>query len=150
MGSQKMRKITDLACRHNYCYIANYDTAVRGPLLAIIVRLFLFAASMALLVACGERGRDASKTAILTAATLGEQSVLTVTEYLAAAPYADADLRNGERLAQICRACHVFANGGVRPDLNTQCPYIIYFFIHLFTWQPVVGYAQGEHAAGNR
>ena len=67
---------------------------------------------MALLVACGERGRDASKTAILTAATLGEQSVLTVTEYLAAAPYAEADLVNGGRQAQVCRACHALAAGG--------------------------------------
>ena len=80
--------------------------------MAIIVRIFLLTASLWTLVACGEREPDSAKKAIVTAATLGEQSVLTVTEYLAAAPYADADLRNGERLAQICRACHVFANGG--------------------------------------
>lgn len=81
----------------------------------------MFAASVGMLVACGERGADATKKVILTAATLGDQSVLTVTEYLAAAPYADADLVNGARQAQVCRACHVLAAGGgnmLGPSLN--------------------------------
>jgi cytochrome c len=67
---------------------------------------------MVLLVACGERGPDSAKAKILTAATLGEQSVLTVAEYLSGAPYADADLENGARHAQVCRACHVFGKRG--------------------------------------
>jgi len=74
--------------------------------------MILFTASLAMFVACAERGPDAAKTTILTAATLGEQSVHPVTEYLAVAPYADADLQNGERQAQVCRACHVFGEGG--------------------------------------
>lgn len=65
-----------------------------------------------MLVACGERGADGTEKAILTAATLGDQSVLTVAEYMAAAPYADADPVNGVRQAQVCRACHVLAAGG--------------------------------------
>lgn len=65
-----------------------------------------------MLVGCAERGPGATKEPILTAATLGEQSVLNVTEYLAAAPYADADLMNGARQGQVCRACHVLAAGG--------------------------------------
>ena len=65
-----------------------------------------------MLVACGERDSDVGKTLVLTAATLGEQSVLSTNDYLAAAPYADADLQRGEQLAQVCRACHVFGEGG--------------------------------------
>jgi cytochrome c len=65
-----------------------------------------------MLAGCGERGPDATRKPILTAATLGEQSVLTVTEYLAKSPYADADPVNGARQAQVCRACHVLAADG--------------------------------------
>lgn len=80
--------------------------------MALIVRIFVFVASLGWLVACGERDPGAEKKTILTAATLGEQSVLSATEYLAAAPYVDADMQRGEQLAQICRACHVFGEGG--------------------------------------
>ena len=80
--------------------------------MAINVRILLFTASLAMLVACGERAPDAAQTAVLTAATLGEQSVLTTNDYLAAAPYADADFENGERQARVCRACHVLTEGG--------------------------------------
>ena len=48
----------------------------------------------------------------LTAATLGEQSVLATAEYLARPPYAGADRVNGQRLAQMCRACHTVGQGG--------------------------------------
>jgi cytochrome c len=72
----------------------------------------LFIAGVAVLVGCGERGQDATKRPILTAATLGEQSVLTGAEYLATARYANADLVNGARQSQVCRACHVLAAGG--------------------------------------
>ena len=34
-------------------------------------------------------------------------------DYLAQAPYAGADRDNGQRLAQMCRACHTFGKGGV-------------------------------------
>jgi cytochrome c len=46
-----------------------------------------------------------------TAATLGEQDVRTVAEYLAMAPYASADRERGARLAGLCRACHTFGAG---------------------------------------
>ena len=49
----------------------------------------------------------------LTAATLGEQSVMTAAEYLAQPPYAAADRDNGQRLAQMCKACHTVGRGGV-------------------------------------
>jgi len=48
----------------------------------------------------------------LTAATLGEQSVLTPTEYLAQPVYAAADREQGRKQALLCRACHTFENGG--------------------------------------
>jgi cytochrome c len=49
----------------------------------------------------------------MTAATLGEQTVLRSAEYLAQAPYVDADRENGQRLAQMCKACHTIGKGGV-------------------------------------
>ena len=49
----------------------------------------------------------------LTAASLGEQSVLPAAEYLAQPPFAAADRDNGQRLAQMCKACHTLGAGGV-------------------------------------
>ena len=79
-----------------------------------------------LVAACGgdtssPSGAGDGSAAPLTAATLGEQSVLPAADYLAQAPYAAADRQNGERLAQMCRACHTFGKGGVNmvgPNLH--------------------------------
>jgi cytochrome c len=69
-----------------------------------------------LLVACGSESEDAGSneesTALLSAATLGEQAVLTVADYLAQARFVRADPRNGYRQAQICKACHSLDDGG--------------------------------------
>lgn len=66
--------------------------------------------ALVLAAACAqEPGEDAEKqdvAPILTAETLGQQTVLAVTEYLSQPPYADADNANGERQAGVCRACH--------------------------------------------
>lgn len=75
---------------------------------------------------CGTDTEDstaitAPTPAPLMAATLGEQIVLATEDYLAVAPYADADLEKGERQAMICRACHSFEAGGVHmigPNLH--------------------------------
>lgn len=64
-------------------------------------------------------GDGAAET--LTAASLGEQSVLPAAEYLAQPPYAGADKDNGQRLAQMCKACHTLGAGGVHmigPNLS--------------------------------
>ncbi len=65
---------------------------------------------------CGEKsadsGADTAAAPILTAATLGEQTVLSVFEYLSAAPYSTANRSNGANQAQICRACHSLDKGG--------------------------------------
>ena len=60
----------------------------------------------------------------LTAATLGEQTVLATSEYLGVEPYAGADRSNGERQAQICKACHTLEEGG----RNTVGPNLYGFF----------------------
>jgi len=69
-----------------------------------------------LLGACGSGAGDAASgdatPALPTAATLGEQQVLSLTDYLSVEPYANADLANGARQAQICRACHSFDAAG--------------------------------------
>jgi len=74
------------------------------------------AAALALIAGCGKQsggsGPEADTPPALTAATLGEQQVLGASDYLAQAPYADADQSNGVRQAQVCRACHSFDPGG--------------------------------------
>ena len=69
-----------------------------------------------LLSGCGNKSGDAEsekdKAPALTAATLGEQQVMAVNEYLDQPRYAKANRRNGERQAQICRACHSLDAGG--------------------------------------
>ena len=81
-------------------------------------RLVLLAAVViAILISgCGEKPEDGESetesTPLLTAATLGEQNVLTVSEYRSAAPYSTANLSKGASLAQMCRACHSLDNGG--------------------------------------
>lgn len=71
------------------------------------------------LIVCAACGDDAGRStgggqdaALVTAGTLGEQTVLAAAEYLAMPPYAAADLDRGARQAQICRACHSLEAGG--------------------------------------
>ena len=76
----------------------------------------LITASIALLLGCAERAGpdDAAqpKVPLLTAETLGEQTVLTVAEYLEQSAYAGADQVNGARQARVCQACHSLHAGG--------------------------------------
>lgn len=85
--------------------------------LALRINCALFAAALLLVSACAEKGdKDVAgqeaATPVLTADTLGQQTVLSVPEYLAQAPYASADPENGKRQAQVCRACHSLEAGG--------------------------------------
>ena len=84
--------------------------------------------SIALLAGCAERAgpEDTTlpKAPLVTAATLGEQSVRPVIEYLDESPYATADQTNGARQAQVCRACHSFDAGGA----NMMGPALHQFF----------------------
>lgn len=76
----------------------------------------MFATS--LLAACGGSEnatsdvREAPQQAVLTAGNLGDQAVISASEYLASPPYASANRRNGETQAQVCRACHSVEEGG--------------------------------------
>ncbi|MFQ6006097.1 MAG: c-type cytochrome [Woeseia sp.] len=71
----------------------------------------------------GEQDAAADRSeppAALTAATLGEQSILSAEDYLADTAYLHADVRRGEALAMQCRACHSLERGGasiVGPNL---------------------------------
>jgi cytochrome c len=77
----------------------------------------------ALLGACGsgESTGNTEQEAVLTAATLGEQTILSTAEYLAMDRYAQADAAKGKDQAQICRACHTLEAGGahmIGPSLH--------------------------------
>ena len=83
--------------------------------------------SLLLLAGCGSDAGSGSEEAAdppLTAATLGEQTLLSPAEYLAMPPYADADRQRGQRQTQLCRACHSFEAGGA----NTIGPNLHGFF----------------------
>jgi len=85
-----------------------------GP---IIIRIVIITTSAFSLGGCGESGSDAgsgTKTKVLplTAATLGEQTVLSSGDYLAQDIYAAADTSRGETLSMQCRACHTLEQGG--------------------------------------
>lgn len=73
--------------------------------------------SSCLAAACGGDGASSTAgedpAAALTASTLGKQTVLAAADYLQQAPYAGADRENGQRLAQMCKACHTVQDGGV-------------------------------------
>ncbi|MDJ0940895.1 MAG: c-type cytochrome [Woeseiaceae bacterium] len=72
-------------------------------------------AALAFASGCSNDKSDTASTEtrpVLTAATLGEQRMLTRDEYLSASPYSDADAARGERLAAQCRACHTLNAGG--------------------------------------
>jgi len=76
----------------------------------------MFVIAIVLLAACGTESEDAGSnkesTTLLSAATLGEQAVLTVPEYLAQEKFVQADSRNGDRQSRICKACHSLDKGG--------------------------------------
>lgn len=85
--------------------------------------------SLILLAGCGgespqgstDSGADEPSEPLPTAATLGEQTVLSSAEFLAMAPYVEADRQRGRRQAQVCRACHSFEAGGanmIGPNLH--------------------------------
>lgn len=84
--------------------------------MASVSRRLVFLAAILMLAACGRDANEASGKAeapvLLSAATLGEQVVLSAAEYMAIEKFAEADKKNGFRQAQICKACHSLDEGG--------------------------------------
>ena len=78
--------------------------------------LITITAFVSLISACTQDGNEpeagAGREPPLTAKTLGEQSVVSVSEYLASTPYVSADLQNGAAQARICKACHSLQKSG--------------------------------------
>lgn len=70
--------------------------------------------ALGLISACGgPSGSDSGENStVVTAATLGPQTVRAAAEYLAESPYADASKTLGDRYLMQCRACHTFDDGG--------------------------------------
>lgn len=65
------------------------------------------------LVACGNgNGGGEPAEPRLTAADLGEQTILTPAGWLASEPYSAADLDAGRGQARVCLACHSLNEGG--------------------------------------
>ncbi len=72
----------------------------------------LASALLLLLAGCGAGPDEADRQPAVTAAELGEQTVLSTAEYLAQPAYAGADLERGRSLYLQCRACHTIEEGG--------------------------------------
>lgn len=79
-------------------------------------RRLIIAVALISLGACGNDSRNGLSeeegAEQLSAATLGEQTVLDVSEYLAIEQFKVADVKKGERQALICKACHSLDAGG--------------------------------------
>ena len=79
-------------------------------------RLLAVAVALVFVAGCGnkqdEPGTESGTPVFPTAATLGDQVVLTVEEYLASEPYKSANRQRGERQAALCKACHSLDKGG--------------------------------------
>ena len=79
-------------------------------------RLLAAAATLIFVAGCGnkqeEPGTESGTAPFPTAATLGDQVVLTAEEYLAGEPYEGANRKSGERQAAVCKACHSLDKGG--------------------------------------
>ena len=98
------------------CSIVVARHALRGWSLKHRSKLLVAVVVAQWLAGCGDGDGDAGASSgqkpLPTAATLGEQTVLPATEYLASDRYARADRSRGERQAQVCKACHSFDRGG--------------------------------------
>lgn len=81
-------------------------------LLAVVA----LATTLMMVAGCGKKTEDtgtgSGAAPLPTAATMGEQVVLTAEEYLAAAPFVSASSSRGEQQAQVCKACHSLGRGG--------------------------------------
>jgi cytochrome c len=76
----------------------------------------MIAVGLTLLAACGNDSQDKlpenEQVTSLSAATLGEQTVLNAADYLELEKFQAANSRKGERQASICKACHSLDAGG--------------------------------------
>jgi cytochrome c len=76
----------------------------------------MVAAGLAFLAACGNDSQDKlseeEQVVRLSAATLGEQTVLNTADYLELETFQAANSGKGERQALICKACHSLDAGG--------------------------------------
>lgn len=83
-----------------------------------VALIIILTATTFSLGACEQRepdvvSTDRSTLVTVTAATLGEQELLTSKDYLEQDIYASADTNRGEILSMQCRACHTLEEGGV-------------------------------------
>jgi cytochrome c len=85
-----------------------FVTRVKKCLLILAISISLTACSKP----SGNEQLQEVKAPILSAATLGEQQILTVDEHMKAEPYASSSTKSGKQQAQICRACHSFVLDG--------------------------------------
>lgn len=114
--SEKPRQIRLMAHWYANCSIFEAGKRFEGLALRNRSRL-LAAAGLAIMIAgCGQKseepGDGSGTTPFPTAATLGDQVVLTAAEYLATEPYASASRKKGERQVLFCKACHSLDAGG--------------------------------------
>lgn len=111
-----MRKIIILGRWLENCFIFWTYKNYLGSELPNHRALITIAAFVSLISACSqdvsEPEAGAGGEPPLTSKTLGEQTVLSASEYLASTTYISADLQNGASQARICKACHSLQEGG--------------------------------------
>jgi cytochrome c len=98
------------------CSIFRAGQGCKGLALKNYSGLLALVALATLFAGCGrnndEAGKAADQAPLPTAATLGDQVVMTASEYLQLEPYASASPSRGEQQAQWCKACHSLEKGG--------------------------------------
>ena len=103
---------------HKLLYIWMMVKALSGLASNNHIRFLAVVGLMTLVAGCAEKTEGpgpesgSGDAPLPTAATLGEQAILSTQEYLAAEPYAAASQSRGEKQARICRACHSLEKGG--------------------------------------
>lgn len=79
----------------------------------ISIRVIFLTATVSIAACGGKEPESATEPEMrLSAATLGQQTVMAVPEYQAQDKFRNANQNNGSRQAQICKACHSFEDGG--------------------------------------
>jgi cytochrome c2 len=106
-------------------------------LLGLLVTSSVFLSLVGCTSDSGDSGSNEKRAALLSAETLGGQTVLTAAQYLEQERFQNADADHGFRQVQICKACHSLDEGGA----NMIGPALFGFFGRQVGEQSGFGYS---------